>query len=303
MTGNCGLPAAAAEQAWRNTLAAPAQRSGGMRMRILACVVVGLTLAIAGCDSDMRSQLESDVKSLEAKCDVLKRENETLRLAIDNLRAEKTVMEKDLARLKSDTNSLKRQLESEKESAAAQIEQLKAQLAAARRATPSPGATAVAPGPTAPTDAGSPTIPGTTATPPAPVRDEAQIAEIERAAAELDAKITALQARANQSRDRILSLARATIDVGMVCPPGGAIIDGQVCRRDNDYPYPPYYRFVPIGPAVKKGDFATNREKDAAIQTEKDKLLQLELQLKGMRDELAKTKSKLAKLRAAPAPN
>jgi len=303
MTGNCGLPAAAAEQASRNTLAVTAHRQGGVRMRILACVVVGLTLALAGCDSDMRSKLESDAKRLEATCDVLKRENETLRLAIDNLRAEKTVMEKDLARLKSDTNSLKRQLESEKESAAAQIEQLKAQLAAARRATPPPGAAAAPPGPTAPAGAGSPATPGAPATPPAPVRDEAQIAEIERAAAELDAKITALQARANQGRDRILSLARATLDVGMVCPPGGAIIDGQVCRRDNDYPYPPYYRFVPIGPAVKKGDFANKSEKDTAIQAEKDKLLQLELQLKGMRDELTKAKSKLAKLRAAPAPN
>jgi outer membrane murein-binding lipoprotein Lpp len=98
-------------------------------------MVVGLTFALAGCDSDARPQLESDAKRLEAKCDALKRENETQRLAVDNLRAEKAVMEKDLARLQSDNNSLKTELDSEKGSAAVQIDELKAQLAAARQAT------------------------------------------------------------------------------------------------------------------------------------------------------------------------
>jgi outer membrane murein-binding lipoprotein Lpp len=266
-------------------------------------MLVGLAFALAGCDSDMRSQLESEAKRLEAKCDGLKRENETLRLAVDNLRAEKTVMEKDLSRLQPENNSLKRQLESQKSTAAAQIEQLKAQLAAARQATPAPDAAAATPGSAEPAAPGTPAAPSAPGTPPMPVRDEAQIAEVDRAAAELDAKITALQARVNQGRAKVLSVTRGTVDVRMVPPAGGAIIEGQVCRRDSDYPYPPYYRFVPIGPAVKQGDFRTQRDKDIAIQTGKEELLPLEQELKTLRDELTKTKEKLGKLRAAPAPN
>jgi len=271
-------------------------------MRTLTCMVVGLTLALAGCDSDMRSQLESDVKRLEAKCDALKRENETLRLAADNLRAEKTVMEKDLSRLQPENNSLKRQLESQKSTAAAQIEQLKAQLAAAKQDTAAVAAP-VSPGSAEPAAPGTPAAPSAPGTPPMPVRDETQIAEVERAAAELDTKITALQARVNQGRSKVLAVTRGTIDVRMVPPAGGAIIGGQVCRLDPNYPYYPYYNYVPIGPAVRQGDFRTQRDKDIAIQTAKEELLPLEQELKTLRDELTKTKEKLAKLRAAPAPN
>ena len=267
------------------------------------CMVVGLTVSLAGCDSDMRSQLESEAKRLEAKCDGLKRENETLRLAADNLRAEKTVMEKDLSRLQPENNSLKRQLESQKSTAAAQIEQLKAQLAAAKQGTAAPDAAAGTPVPADPAVAGAPPTPSALAPPAAPVRDEAQIAEVERAAAELDTKITALQARVNQGRSKVLAVTRGTIDVRMVPPAGGAIIGGQVCRLDPNYPYYPYYNYVPIGPAVRQGDFRTQRDKDIAIQTAKEELLPLEQELKTLRDESTKTKEKLAKLRAAPAPN
>jgi len=267
-------------------------------------MVVGLTFALAGCDSDMRSQLESDAKRLEAKCDVLKRENETLRLAVDNLRAEKAVMEKDLARLKSDNNSLKTQLESEKESAAAQIEQLKAQLAAARQATPPPGAAAAPPMPADPAAAGAPATPGPPAIPPAPVRDKVQIAEIERAAAELDAKIVALQARANQGRSKVVSLIRSTADTPMVPPAGGGI-----CPACSFYNHPLNTPMIinsegkHIGPAIKRGDFRSVLERDKAIQAAKEELLPLEQELGTLRDELAKAKDKLAKLRAASAPN
>jgi len=269
------------------------------------CMVVGLTVSLAGCDSDMRSQLESDAKRLEAKCDALKRENETLRLAVDNLRAEKAVMEKDLARLKSDNNSLKTQLESEKESAAAQIEELKAQLAAARLVRPPPGAAAAPPTPANPAGAGAPATPGATTTPPAPVRDEVQIAEIERAAAELDAKIAALQARVNLGRSKVVSLIRSTVDTPMVPPAGGGI-----CTGMHTYPGP--YHTEPmiidvngrhLGPAVKRGDFRTAHEKEKAIQTAKEELLPLEQELRTLCDESAKAKEKLAKLRTAPASN
>jgi outer membrane murein-binding lipoprotein Lpp len=283
-------------------------------------MVVGLTVALAGCDSDMRSQLESDAKRLEAKCDSLKRENETLRLAVDNLRAEKAVMEKDLARLKSDNNSLKTQLESEKESAAAQIEQLKAQLAAARQATPPPGAAAATPG------SAKPAAPGT---PPAPVRDEQAIIEAERSVAELQSAITPIQARVNQGKDKILSIIRAAVDVPMVPPAGGVIRNGQIYSLRCTEPsvrwivrgshkdafgntvherYPVYHThddscYQPIGPAVKVGDFRTVLERNKAIQAAKDANLPLEQELKTLSDELTKTKEKLAKLRAASAPN
>lgn len=272
-------------------------------MRTLTCMLVGLAFALAGCDSDMRSQLESDVKRLEAKCDALKRENETMRLAVDNLRAEKTLMEKDVSRLKSDNNSLKRQLESEKGSAAAQIEQLKAQLAAAKQGMAAVAA-AASPGsgePTAPGPLPARSAPGT---PPAPVRDEAQIAEVERAAAELDAKIAALQARVNQGRSKAMSLIRSTVDTPMVPPAGGGI-----CPFCSFYNHPMNTPMIinsegkHIGPAIKRGDFRSVLERDKAIQTAKEESLPLEQELKTLRDELTKTKEKLAKLRAAPAPN
>jgi len=276
-------------------------------MRTLTCMVVGLTFALAGCDSDMRSQLESEAKRLEAKCDALKRENETLRLAADNLRAEKAVMEKDLARLKSDNNSLKTQLESEKESAAAQIEELKAQLAAARQVRPPPGAAAAPPTPAHPAGAGSRATPGAPATPPAPVRDEAQIAEAEQAVADVQARIEPLLAQVNLARGKVMSLIRATVDVRMIPPAGGYISGGMVyglaCNATYQYHTHDSHCYKPIGPAVRVGDFRTAHDKEKAVQAAKEANMPLELELKTLSDELKKTKEKLAKLRALPAPN
>ncbi|MCX5676935.1 MAG: hypothetical protein NTX87_18245 [Planctomycetota bacterium] len=297
-------------------------------MRAVSCLTLVLLTSLAGCDSDMRSQLESDAKRLEAKCDGLKRENETLRLAADNLRAEKTVMEKDLSRLQPENNSLKRQLESQKSTAAAQIEQLKAQLAAAKQGTAAVAA-AASPGSAEPAAPGTPAAPSAPGTPPAPVRDEAQIAEVERAVVDLEARIQPLQAQVNQARSKVMSLIRATVDVRMVPPAGAFIRGGQIyslrctepsvrwtIRRSHtdafgntvDERYPVYHThgdscYQPTGPAVKVGDFRTVFERDKAIQAAKDANLPLEQELKTLRDELAKTKEKLAKLRAAPAPN
>lgn len=259
-------------------------------------MVVGLTFALAGCDYDMRSQLESEVKHLEAKCDALIRENETLRLAVDNLRAEKTLMEKDLSRLRSENNSLRRDLETQNTNAAAQIERLKAELAASVRSGTGTSQPVV---PTSLMPAGSAMpAPGAASSGP----DPQAVADADNAVADLQAEIAQLEPKVGQSRAKINNLLRATVDVPMVPPPGGMIRDGQVWRRDSDYPYYPYYRYLPVGPAVKKGDFPTQHEKEKAIQSAKEANLPLEQQLRNLRDQLDKAKAGQAKLRQAQQP-
>jgi hypothetical protein len=132
-----------------------------------------------------------------------------------------------------------------------------------------------------------------------------QIAEVQRAAAELDARIASLQARVNQGRNKVMLFVRSTVDTPMVPPAGGGI-----CTGMHTYPGP--YHTEPmiidangrhLGPAVKRGDFKTAQEKEKAIRAAKEELIPLEQELRTLRDESAKAKDKLTKLRAAPAPN
>ena len=58
-----------------------------------------------------------------------------------------------------------------------------------------------------------------------------------------------------------------------------------------------------LGPAVKKGDFKTAQDKEKATQAAKEELISLGQELRTLRDESAKAKEKLVKLRTAPAAN
>ena len=184
-------------------------------------------------------------------------------------------------------------------------------VAAAPKAPPvaAPPAT---PGDVSPAAAAAPAaVPGT-ATPPEVAVVETE-ATLEKAKADLEIRIAALAPKLGQARSKIAALVRGVVDQQMIPPAGGKIEGGQIYRREvhNDwnyygpyywgYNYGTHYEYVPIGPAVKKGDYRSQQEKDAAIQKAKEETLPMEQEMKSLQAELAATKLKLAKLRAGKA--
>ena len=254
-------------------------------MRTTMGLAVGLAAFLAGCDDQVREQMESEVKTLQARCEALKREGDAANASVDRLMAENAALERKQYGLGAENDSLKKQVEAERVAAAKSgvaVPSVAADTAPSTPGTSAPAATANA----AP-------APGTRVA----AVDEASVAAMEKTVADLDSRIKALQPKLGQCRSKIMGLARATVDQPMVPPPGGMISDGQVFRREPREYYP-YYGFVPIGPAVKKGDFSSLREKDEAIRKAKEEVLPMEQEFKALQDELAAAKAKLAKLRA-----
>jgi chaperonin cofactor prefoldin len=288
-------------------------------MRRTTGLAVGLALILAGCDSKVHEQMESEVKNLQARCEALSRENETLKSANDNLKAENSALDRNLYGLKTEIDALKKQQETDRVA----TDQLKKDIAVAKAAASAEAAVATAPTPAAapPGDvpvAPAPAAPAGSAAPPgaapAPVAGGESEAALEKTKADLEARLAALQPKIGQADSRIAGLQRGKVDERMVPPPGGKIEGGQVYRRElhNDWSYygpyygPSYgshYEYVPLGPAVKKHDFRTPQEKDAAIRTAKEEALPLYQERKALQDQLAATKAKLAKLRAGKAGN
>jgi hypothetical protein len=273
---------------------------GGKTMRWTIGLAVGLAAFLAGCDSEVHEQMESEVKTLQTRSEVFRRECDTLKAAVDNLKAENAALERKQYGLGAENDSLKKQVEAERVAAARKVEQLTKDLAAAKRGI-------------AVLSAAPDTAPAATANAaPAPetriaVVDEASVAAIKETVADLDGRIKALQPKIGQARSNIMGLARATVDQPMVPPPGGKIENGQVYRRDacNDPTHYDYhhYHYAPIGPAVKTGDFRSLKDKEDAIRKAKGEALPMEQELKALQDELAAAKAKLAKIRAVqPAP-
>jgi len=163
-------------------------------------------------------------------------------------------------------------------------------------------------------------------TPPAPVgspqstarTDPAEKKRLVTAIDDLQGRITSLRAELARGNSKVSSLARAKVDVsrrppanGIKIPPGGSYgaysggADGLILRRERvstgsyreghrilqRYSY----RFVPVGPAIKRGDFRTNREKDAAIAIAKKEVLPLYEQLRKMQKELTRLRGDLVK--------
>ena len=275
-------------------------------MRTTMGLAVGLAAFLAGCDGQVQEQTESEVKNLQTRCEAFKRECDTLKAAVDNLKAENAALERKQYGLGAENDSLKKQLEAERVAAAQKVEQLTKDLAAARAGATAVAAMAADPAPAPPATAKAAPAPGTRVA----VVDDASVATLEKTVADLDSRIKALQPKLGQCRSKIMGLARATVDQPMVPPPGGKIENGQIYRRElhKDYSYygpyyygPSYeshYEYVAIGPAVKKGDFPTQHEKDKAIQKAKEEALPMEQELKALQDEFAAAKAKLGKLRA-----
>jgi hypothetical protein len=282
-------------------------------MRTTMGLAVGLAAFLAGCDGGARGQLDADVKRLESKCEALQRENETLR-------AQDAAQNSQMSSLKSENAALKRGWEAERSSSAQQIAQLQSELALAKQGATAAAATAAAAAPKAPiaappasTESGN--TPPTPAPAPAPVAGQAPAAapagaatdpqtaaEAEQLVADLQARINALSPKVGQQRAKIGSLSSAKVDQQMIPPPNGGI-----CTACTAYYHeggvPMIYNFQHhhIGPAIKVGDYRTQRDKEAAIQAAREVLLPLAQELKSLQDELAAAKAKLAKIRAGQA--
>jgi hypothetical protein len=266
-------------------------------MKVATCLAVGLAAFMAGCDTRANEQMESEVKNLQARCEAFRRECDTLKAAVDDLKAQNAALERKRYGLETENDTLKKQLEAERVASAQKIEQLTRDLALAKVGAGAPVATAVAdpaPGPKATATTPSPVV-GTST----PAADSASVVELEKIVANLDGRIKTLQPKLGLARSKIMGLARATIDQRMVPPAGGMIEGGQVYSREvgPKYPYYPYYGFIPIGPAVKTGDFRSLKDKEDAIRAAKEETLPMEQEMKSLQDELAATKAKLAKLR------
>ena len=285
-------------------------------MKVATCLAVGLAAFLAGCDTRVNEQMESEVKNLQARCEVFRRENDGLKTSVDNLTAENTAMGRKRYGLQTENDTLKKQLEAERAASAQKIEQLTRDLALARGGPGALAATAVAdpaPAPKTAATAPSPAVGAST-----PAADGVSVAELEKTIADLDGRIKALQAKVGPARSKIMGLARATLDQQMIPPAGGKIENGQVFRQDVrylrevervgydasgnrfvTYRNVPSYEYVPIGPAVKKGDYRTQSEKEEALRKAKEEGLPMEQELKSLQDELAAAKAKLAKLRTS----
>ena len=267
---------------------------------MMGSIAIGLAAFLAGCDSQPHEQMDSDFKTLQARCEAFRGQNEALKANVETLRAENASLERQRYGVRTENEALKRQLDAERTAAAQKMDKLVKELAAAKSSAPAAAATVAAP-PRAP--------PGAMilAAPAAAGTDPTSVAELEKTVADLEDRIKALQPKLGQARSKIMAMARATVDQPMVAPPGGKIENGQVYRREpyGTWPYDDYYyghapRYAPIGPAVKKGDFPSLREKEEAVRKLKEETLPMEQELKSLQDDLAAAKAKLAKLRTPP---
>lgn len=115
---------------------------------------------------------------------------------------------------------------------------------------------------------------------------------------ELGAKIAELRPLLKLAMDKVTALIRSSVDVNMVPPSFGKIEHGQVYRRDAvnrgsaEYPSWRYY-YVPIGPAVKVGDFRTDHDRTRAIQAAEQEAAPLKLQMAQLRTDLERAVQEL----------
>jgi hypothetical protein len=187
-------------------------------------------------------------------------------------------MAREIYDLKVEIETLKKQADGDRAASALKIEQLSRELAAAK---------------VSPT-AADPSAPS----PPAAVPAAADsVAALGKKVADIESRIAVLRRQVIQSRDKIGALIRSTVDQAMIVPPGGKVEEGQVYRYDNEPGSRP--RYVCIGPAVRKGDFRSQHEKDKAVLAAKDEAMPLGRELKALEDQLPEAKAALAKARKA----
>ncbi|MCX5682089.1 MAG: hypothetical protein NT049_00155, partial [Planctomycetota bacterium] len=63
-------------------------------MRWVTGLALGLAVILTGCDNQVAEQTGSEVKTIQTRCEAYKRECDTLKAAVENLRAENTALER-----------------------------------------------------------------------------------------------------------------------------------------------------------------------------------------------------------------
>jgi regulator of replication initiation timing len=256
-------------------------------MRLACGLAVGLAVLVAGCDSQTQNSTDSEAKNLQARVASLTRENAGLKASVDTLKAENTAMDRKMSGLKSENSQLKRQLE---------LASAPARPTAASAAKPDVANNTLT--------LGSPTgivvqggkLPGTITTvlPAGPA-----VMTPEQTAADLETRIAALRPKVLVMRNKVTELSRSTVDIPTPVPPGGIIQNGTVFKKESMI-VAPFYRLVPVGPAVKKGDFRTADEKEEAVKKAKAEWMPLDQELKSLVAEQTAAKNKLKTTTSAP---
>jgi DNA repair exonuclease SbcCD ATPase subunit len=119
--------------------------------------------------------------------------------------------------------------------------------------------------------------------------DKADAASTQIIKEDLANQIKDVRAELAKKRHRLSVLRQSTVDIPYDPPPGGKVEapserrpDGQIYRRETHtdyYNYEPQVVYVPIGPAIKRGDFRTKHEREAAIDQAKTEIDVLARQL------------------------
>jgi len=122
-----------------------------------------------------------------------------------------------------------------------------------------------------------------------------QLRELQARQEEIEKKVADIKGTIAAGRTEISTLAGATIDKKAEVPPGGMIDGGLVYRRDTSRPNG--YYFVPIGPAVIRGDYRSAYAKSAAIDAARSRLTPLYVELKSLEKELGAVKAKIVALK------
>lgn len=239
---------------------------------LAALALVGLTLGASGCKEPWES--EAQVRQLVEETGSLKAQNRTLEQERKQLEREVSSLEKENEKLKEQVaaqSALASQLKEE-------IERLKVGGVAAVKAVEKAVAAEAAAAEAAARQAAAVSSPDE-------LRQERErrMAEITKGISDLELRKTNLRVQIGAGQIGVSALVRASLDARMIPPAGGFISRGQVYRREmrggNEC-------FVPIGPAVKVGDFRTQKDKDTAIEAAKAKLLPLFEEVRALDDEL-----------------
>jgi len=276
-------------------------RNGVLGLWIAAAVALA---ALNGCESATPQEKEAENGRLKEEVGTLRQENIDLKQELRQAN-HKLGIEADA----------KGQLSREMEKWRADFAQLKAAGAAATTA-----ATATAPVVTAPVVA-APAVaaPAVTDAPKVAGTEDKQeaIKTLMAQKSDLERRIAAIQIDINTGDTKTSALAKATVDRKQEVPTGGKVEGDTVYRpvpcpnpytsQDGHYRvgrcgclHPERSHYAPMGPATIRGDFRTALDKTTAINELKSSQAPLHVELRTLKDQLAKVTQELVRLRAAP---
>ncbi|HUU93516.1 MAG TPA: hypothetical protein VM238_20180, partial [Phycisphaerae bacterium] len=295
-----------------------------MPVTTISLFLLALLVCVGGCESEKstESRLQREMTQLKSEKDSLQTDREVLAKALkdsewhsDNHRKRVDELRLEVEQLKLEMDTLARAaLENQNREARSRktVERLESDLVKASQPATAPAAPKPDAHPT-------PTVP-----PESTARtDTGEEERLTTAIEGLQSRLTTLRAQAARGQSKVSSLIRTTVDVPMQVPPNGMVIppggswgtypryyggqDGLILRRDRvssgtrteghrvyqDY----YYRYVPCGAAIKRGDFRTTREKEAAVAAARSEVTPLHESAKELEKELEGLKGDLAALR------